>query len=66
MRDAQIVEEELMEISLVQDDMVRLERIIAWSAIHPDEVPFALQFLRGRTTGIETWVRQHQHRQPHT
>ena len=60
MRDAQIVEEELMEISLVQDDMVRLERIIAWSAVHPDEVPFALKFLRGRTKGIEQWVREHQ------
>jgi hypothetical protein len=59
-RDAQIVEEELMEISMVQDDMVRLERIVAWSAMHPDEVPFALKFLRGRTQGLEHWVRQHQ------
>jgi hypothetical protein len=47
-RDEQEVEAELMGISATQDDMVKLERIIAWCAVHPDEVPFALSFIRGR------------------
>ena len=47
-RDEQIVEEELMGISAAQDDLVKLERIIAWCATHPDEVPFALSFIRTR------------------
>jgi hypothetical protein len=49
MRDADIIETELMEISAMADDGVKLERIIAWCAVHPDEVPFALhQLLRRR------------------
>jgi hypothetical protein len=47
-RDEQIVEAELMGISTVPDDLVKLERIVAWCATHPDEVPFALSFLRTR------------------
>ncbi len=47
-RDEQIVEAELMEISVIQDDMLKLERIVAWCATYPDEVPFALSFLRSR------------------
>jgi hypothetical protein len=45
MRDADIIETELMEISAMVDDGVKLERIIAWCAVHPDEVPFALHHL---------------------
>ena len=49
MRDTEIIETELMEISAIADDTVKLERIIAWCAAHPDEVPFALhQLLGGR------------------
>ena len=48
MRDAETIETELMEISAMPDDGVKLERIIAWCATHPDEVPFALHQLMGR------------------
>jgi hypothetical protein len=49
MRDPEIIETELMEISAIADDSFKLERIIAWCASHPDEVPFALhQLLRRR------------------
>jgi hypothetical protein len=46
MRDSEIIDTELMEISGIADDSIKLERIIAWCAAHPDEVPFALhQFM---------------------
>jgi len=49
MRDPEIIETELMEISAIADDSIKLERIIAWCTTHPDEVPFALhQLLRRR------------------
>jgi len=49
MRDPETIETELMEIGAIADDTLKLERIIAWCAAHPDEVPFALhQFLRRR------------------
>lgn len=48
-RDEQIVEAELMEISAIQDDTVKLERIVAWCANYPDEIPFALSFFRARS-----------------
>ena len=49
MRDPQTIETELMEISAIADDSIKLERIIAWCASHPDEVPYALhQLLRRR------------------
>jgi hypothetical protein len=48
MRDPEILEAELMEISAIADDTVKLERIIAWCATHPDEVAFALHQLMGR------------------
>jgi hypothetical protein len=48
MRDPQIIDTELMEISAITDDVVKLERIIAWCASHPDEVPFALHQFMGR------------------
>ncbi len=48
MRDPEIIESDLMEISAIADDTVKLERIIAWCASHPDEVPFALHQLMSR------------------
>ncbi|HMF74399.1 MAG TPA: hypothetical protein VK604_01935 [Bryobacteraceae bacterium] len=48
-RDEQVVEAELMEISAIQDDMVKLERIVAWCAAYPDEIPFALSFFKARS-----------------
>ena len=51
MRDPETIETELMEISAIADDLVKLERIIAWCASHPDEVPFALhQLMKQRGT----------------
>lgn len=47
-RDEQVVETELMEISAIQDDTTKLERIVAWCATYPDEIPFALRFFRRR------------------
>ena len=48
MRDPEIIETELMEISAIADDTVKFERIVAWCASHPDEVPFALHHFMGR------------------
>ena len=59
MRDVQVVEEELSEISAIQDDLTKFERIIAWSAAHPDEVVFAVRYLSGRSKGLEKWIEQH-------
>jgi hypothetical protein len=47
-RDEQVVEAELMEISAIQDDSLKLERIVAWCANYPDEIPFALSFFKQR------------------
>ena len=48
MRDPQTVEAELVEISGISDDSIKLERIIAWCATYPNEVPFAIRFLMER------------------
>ena len=48
MRDPEIIETELMEISAIADDTIKFERIIAWCASYPDEVPFALHQLLNR------------------
>ncbi len=48
MRDAEIIEAELIEISAIADDLVKFERIVAWCATHPDEVPFALHNMMTR------------------
>ena len=48
MRSPENIETDLMEISSIADDAVKLERIISWCATHPDEVPFALHQLMGR------------------
>jgi len=45
MRDATIIEAELIEIAAIADDATKLERIATWCATHPDEIPFALGFL---------------------
>ncbi|HEY3836804.1 MAG TPA: hypothetical protein VGL72_09540 [Bryobacteraceae bacterium] len=52
MRDPEIIEDELIEISAIADDTLKFERIVAWCATHPDEVAFALHHLmrsRGKT-----------------
>jgi hypothetical protein len=52
MRDPETIETELMEISAIADDAVKLERIVVWCSVHPDEVPFAMhQFMRRREKG---------------
>ena len=48
MRDPEIIEAELIEISGIADDALKFERIIAWCTSHPDEVPFALHQLMHR------------------
>jgi hypothetical protein len=48
MRDPETIETELMEISSIADDSTKLERIVAWCATHPDEVPFALHHMMSR------------------
>lgn len=47
-RDEVDVEAELVEIMGLQDDTLKLERIVAWCAAYPDEIPFALRFFRDR------------------
>jgi hypothetical protein len=49
MRDPETIEAELIEISAIADDTLKFERILAWCAAHPDEVPYALhQLMRWR------------------
>ncbi|HEV1285364.1 MAG TPA: hypothetical protein VNU44_08640 [Bryobacteraceae bacterium] len=48
MRDPETIETELMSISALADDSLKFERIVAWCASHPDEVPFALHHMMGR------------------
>ena len=48
MRDPDIIETELVEISGIADDTIKFERIVVWCATHPDEVPFALHQFMGR------------------
>jgi len=45
MRDPETIETDLLEIGSIADDLVKFERIVAWCASHPDEVPFALHHL---------------------
>jgi hypothetical protein len=47
-RDEQTIEAELMEISAIQDDTTKLERIVAWCAMYPSEIGLALRFFRLR------------------
>ncbi len=64
MRNLQIVEEELAEIAGIQDDLTKFERLVAWSAVHPDEVLFAVKFFSGRSKGLEKWIELHSEEQP--
>jgi len=48
MRDPEVVEAELVEISAMADDEMKLNSIIVWCATHPDEVPLAIHMLMGR------------------
>jgi len=48
MRDPEVVEEELVNISAMADDEMKLNSIITWCATHPDEVPLAIHMLMGR------------------
>ena len=48
MREPETIENELIEIGAIPDDLVKFERIVAWCAAHPDEVPFALHHLMRR------------------
>ena len=59
MRDLSVIEAELTEISAIQEDTLKLERIVAWSAAHPHEIPLALRFFVGNAKGIEEWVDRH-------
>jgi hypothetical protein len=47
MRDPEIVEAELVEISAMADDEMKLNSIIVWCATHPDEIPLAMHMLMG-------------------
>jgi hypothetical protein len=47
MREPDIVEAELVEISAMADDEMKLNSIIVWCATHPDEVPRAIHMLMG-------------------
>ncbi len=59
MRDLAIIEAELSEISTIQEDTTKLERIIVWAARHPDEVPLAWRFLSGSSKAVEDWLQKH-------
>jgi hypothetical protein len=48
MRDPETIETELVEIASIADDLVKFERIVAWCAAHPEEVPFALHHMMTR------------------
>jgi len=48
MREPEVIEAELMEISGIAEDENKMERILAWCATHPDEIPFALKILLSR------------------
>ena len=48
MRDPETIETELVAISAIADDSTKFERIVAWYASHPDEVPFALHHMMSR------------------
>jgi len=48
MRDPETIETELMEISAIADETIKFDRIVAWCAVHPDEVPFVLHQLLHR------------------
>lgn len=50
MRDPETVEAELVEISAMADDEMKLNSIVVWCATHPDEIPLAIHMLMGGKT----------------
>jgi len=48
MRDPEVIEAELIEISSIAEDENKFERIVTWCATHPDEIPFAMKILMTR------------------
>jgi len=53
MREPDIVEAELVEISAMADDEMKLNSIIVWCATHPDEIPLAIHMLMGGKSAPE-------------
>jgi hypothetical protein len=52
MREPEIIEAELLEISTMADDEMKLSSIIVWCTTHPDEIPFAMHILlQGKAAG---------------
>jgi hypothetical protein len=52
MREPETIEAELVEISAMADDEMKLNSIIVWCATHPDEIPFAMHILlQGKAAG---------------
>jgi len=47
MREPEVVEAELVEISAMADDEMKLNSIIVWCTTHPDEVTLAIHMLLG-------------------
>jgi len=50
MREPDVIEAELAEISGIAEDENKFERIVAWCTTHPDEIPFAIKLLMSRLT----------------
>lgn len=51
MREPEVIEAELVEISALADDETKFNEIVSWCATHPDEIPFALHLLLGGKKG---------------
>lgn len=49
MRDPETIENEMIVMGAIADDSLKIEEIIAWCAVHPDEIPSAIRILLGRT-----------------
>lgn len=47
MREPEVIEAELVEISALADDETKFNSILSWCATHPDEIPFAIHMLMG-------------------
>jgi hypothetical protein len=52
MREPDVVEAELVEISAMADDEMKLNSIIVWCATHPDEIPLAIHMLMGAKAAV--------------
>ena len=50
MRDPETIENEMIVMGAIADDSLKIEEIIAWCAVHPDEIPSAIRILLGRTS----------------